>query len=294
MRYGLSLACYIMPERQGECMRGRRHVRHGMASGCTPGVALSAVVLVVCLCGSLWFASPGRAESNEIPEPPRRFRLWHDLGDVFSMAWRGAGEALQPSTLTYAVPAAAIIGVASFADDQVKAVFQGNDEEDALAHAGTTYALAYFGPVQAGLYVAGELLGDTKLSATGKKTMASLLGTTAVIQPLKFLTQRRRPDGSDRRSFPSFDTGAVSSIIPSLYADYGVVPAAVAAASAAFIGVSRIYGNKHHLSDVLTSYAIGIGWGILVEMAQRRRPNWALLPMSDGHAMLGLALHLRL
>jgi membrane-associated phospholipid phosphatase len=142
--------------------------------------------------------------------------------------------------------------------------------------------------------MAGEFLGDRQLSTTGKKTLASLLGTTAVIQPLKFLTNRRRPDGSDRHSFPSFTTGAVSSIIPSLYADYGVVPAAIAAASAAFIGVSRIYGNKHHLSDVLTSYAIGIGWGILVEMAQRRQPNWALLPMSDGHDMIGLALHLRL
>jgi membrane-associated phospholipid phosphatase len=210
------------------------------------------------------------------------------------MVWRGAGEALHPSTLTYAVPAAAIIGVASFADDQVQAAFEGHNENDALAHAGEIYAIVYAGPAQLGLYVAGELLGDPKLSGTGKKTMASLLGTTAVIQPLKFLTHRRRPDGSDRRSFPSFDTGVVSSIIPSLYADYGVVPAAVAAASAAFIGVARIYGNKHHLSDVLTSYAIGIGWGILVEMSQRRQPRWALLPMSDGHAMLGLALHLRL
>jgi membrane-associated phospholipid phosphatase len=257
-------------------------------------VALWEVVLVGCLCVSLCLAAPGWADGDETPESPSRFRLWHDLGDVLSMVWRGAGEAFQPSTLLYAVPAAAIVGVASFADDQVQAVFEGHDEEDALAHAGKIYAIVYAGPAQAGLYVAGEILGDPKLSATGKKTMASLLGTTAVIQPLKFLTHRRRPDGSDHHSFPSFDTGAVSSIIPSLYMDYGVVPAAVTAASAAFIGVSRIYGNKHFLSDVLTSYAIGIGWGILVEMSQRHQPRWALLPMSDGRAMMGLALHLRL
>jgi hypothetical protein len=250
-------------------------------------------VFAVCLYASLWLASPGWADSHETPEPSGRFRLWHDLGDVLSMVWRGAGEAWQPSTLTYVVPTAAVVGLASFADDQVQAVFQGNDEDDALARAGEIYAIAYVGPVQAGLYVAGELLGNPRLSATGKKTMASLLGTTAVIQPLKFLTNRRRPDGSDRHSFPSFTTGAVSSIIPSLYADYGVVPAAIAAASAAFIGVSRIYGNKHHLSDVLASYAIGIGWGILVEMAQRRQPGWTLLPMSDSRATVGLALHVR-
>jgi membrane-associated phospholipid phosphatase len=246
------------------------------------------------LYGSLWLASPGWADSHDTPEPPGRFRLWHDLGEVLGMVWRGAGEAWQPSTLTYVVPAAAVVGLSSFADDQVQAVFQGNDEDDALAQAGEIYAIAYAGPVQVGLYMAGELLGDRQLSTTGKKTLASLLGTTAVIQPLKFLTNRRRPDGSDRQSFPSFTTGAVSSIIPSLYADYGVVPATVAAASAAFIGVSRIYGNKHHLSDVLAGYAIGIGWGILVETAHRHRPGWTLLPMSDSHATVGLALHVRL
>ena len=251
-------------------------------------------MLIVCLCVGLCLASPGWAESDAPPERPGRFRLWHDLGDVLSMTWGGARAAFTPSSLIYVVPAAGLIGGASFADDEVQAVFDGNDEDDALARAGTTYAIAYFGPVQAGLYVAGELLGDPKLSATGKKTIAALLGTTVVIQPLKSLTRRRRPDGSDRRSFPSFDTGAVSSIIPSLYVEYGVVPAAIAAASAAFIGFSRIYGNKHYLSDVLTSYAIGIGWGVLVEVAQRRQPTWALLPMSDGHTTVGLMFQLRL
>jgi membrane-associated phospholipid phosphatase len=248
----------------------------------------------MCLCLGLCLASPGWADSDEPPEHTGRFRLWHDLGDVLSLTWGGARAAFTPSSLIYAVPAAGLIGGASFADDEVQAVFAGNDEEDALARAGTTYAIAYFGPVQAGLYVAGELLGNPKLSATGKKTMAALLGTTAVIQPLKSLTHRRRPDGSDRRSFPSFNAGAVSSMIPSLYVEYGVVPAAITAASAAFIGFSRIYGNKHYLSDVLAGYAIGIGWGVLVEIAQRRQSTWALFPLSDGQATVGLAFHLRL
>ena len=51
--------------------------------------------------------------------------------------------------------------------------------------------------------------------------------------------------------------------------------------------VSRIYGNKHHLSDVLTSYAIGIGWGYSWRCCARQ-PTWALLPISDSHATVGL------
>jgi membrane-associated phospholipid phosphatase len=114
-----------------------------------------------------------------------------------------------------------------------------------------------------------------------------------VVQPLKYLTRRRRPDGSNRLSFPSADASAVSSIIPSLYADYGLVPAAVTAASAAFIGVARMYGNKHHLSDVLAGYAIGVGWGLLVETYQHRQAPWTLLPLRDDRITAGLALHLR-
>jgi membrane-associated phospholipid phosphatase len=224
---------------------------------------------------------------------PGRFRLWHDLQDVFTLTWGGARTAFALPTLTYGLPAAALIGGASLADDEVQDYFAAHDEGDPVAQAGKDYALLYFGPAQAGLYIAGEIMQNPRLSATGKKTLAALLGTQSVVQPLKYLTRRRRPDGSDRRSFPSADASAVSSIIPSVYADYGIVPAAVTAASAAFVGMARIYGNKHHLSDVLAGYAIGVGWGTLVETYQRRQLPWTLLPLSDGRTLAGVVLHWR-
>jgi membrane-associated phospholipid phosphatase len=158
---------------------------------------------------------------------------------------------------------------------------------------GETYGYLYFGPAQAGLYLLGSVTDDPKLAETGKKTLAALLGAQALIQPLKYVTQRRRPDGSDRLAFPSAHAGAVSSMIPSVYADYGVVPALGVAASAAFIGATRLYGNAHRLSDVLAGYAIGLGWGLLVETYTRHHPSWALLPMSDGPTTLGLAFLLQ-
>ena len=178
-------------------------------SGCAASLAVTCSLCAYCV--GLCLVSPGWANSDEPPERPGRFRLWHDLGDMLNMTWGAPGGlyTLLPD-LCRASGGAHRRG--SFADDEVQAVFAGNDEDDALARAGTTYAIAYFGPVQAGLYVAGELLGDPKLSAPARKPWP-LLRTTAVIQPLKLLTRRRHPDSSDRRSFPSFDAGAVSSII---------------------------------------------------------------------------------
>jgi PAP2 superfamily len=233
------------------------------------------------------------ATSAQVPPPTARFHLWHDVEDILTWTWGGARTAFSLPTLTYLLPAAAIIGGASVADQEVQAHFTGQDEDDALARAGTSYAMLYYGPVQAGLYIAGELSDDARLSATSKKAFASLLGAQSVIQPLKHLTRRYRPDRSNRLSFPSADVGAASSLIPAVYTGYGLVPATAAAASAAFIGFCRMYGNKHHLSDVLAGYAIGLGWGLLVETYQRRHSPWVVLPMSDGHTMVGLAFHLR-
>src|SRR5439155_10569114 len=105
-----------------------------------------------------------------------------------------------------------------------------------LARAGEIASYLYYGPIQAGLYLTGELSDNVPLSDTGKKGLASLLGAQSIIQPLKYLTRRRRPDGSDRHSFPSAGAGAASSLIPAVYHEYALCPAAVTAASARAIG----------------------------------------------------------
>ena len=222
----------------------------------------------------------------------RRLHLWHDTSEIFTDMWKGAQAAFSLSTVAYLLPTAAVIGGASFADDTLQAAFRGNDEDDPLARAGNIYGLLYFGPVQAGLYLTGILTDAPRLVDTSKRAMAALLGTQLLIQPLKYLTRRRTPDGTSRLSFPSGHAGAISSLIPALYTEYGVLPATLATLSAGFIGFTRLYGNAHHLSDVLTGYAIGFGWGLLVELAHRR--SWALLPLSEGQATVGLAFYMRL
>jgi len=241
----------------------------------------------------LLMALPAWAADSLDTAPEGRFHLLKDIGDVLQFTWGGAQTAVDLSTLMYLVPAATVVGLSSLADDQVTDAFKGHDEHDALARAGEVSSWLFYGPVQAGLYVAGELSDNLKLSITGKKAMASLLGTQLIIQPLKYITQRRRPDGSDHLSFPSASAGAVSSLIPTLYNEYGFVPGTLTAVAAGFIGFSRIYGNQHHLSDVLAGYAIGLGWGLLVETYERHQMRWSLRPMSDGRKVAGVEFHMR-
>ena len=146
----------------------------------------------------LFMATPASAAAALESAPEGHFHLLKDIEDVLQLTWGGAQTAFDLPTLTYLVPAATVVGVSSLADDQVKDAFQGHNEHDGLARAGEISSWLFYGPVQAGLYVAGELSDNLKLSITGKKAMASLLGTQSLIQPLKYLTRRRRPDGRDR------------------------------------------------------------------------------------------------
>src|SRR5438552_18381026 len=95
-------------------------------------------------------AIPAWAEHPlEESAPEGRFHLLHDMGDVLTLTWGGAQTAFALPTLTYLLPAAAVVGGASFADDQVQAHFQGHNAHDGLARAGEIASYPSYGPVPA-------------------------------------------------------------------------------------------------------------------------------------------------
>ena len=83
---------------------------------------------------------------------------------------------------------------------------------------------------------------------------------------LKHAVHRRRPDGTDNRSFPSGHATVAFAGATILYKEYhqqsewiGVAGYAVAAAVAA----DRVRRNRHHWDDVAVGAAIGIGGTLL-------------------------------
>ena len=94
-----------------------------------------------------------------------------------------------------------------------------------------------------------------------KYAMSSFVANGIITYGIKFSTMRNRPDGSNKRSFPSGHTSNSflgATIIQNVYGRDIGIPAYLLAS---ITGLSRINDNKHYLSDVIFGAALGIGIG---------------------------------
>lgn len=84
---------------------------------------------------------------------------------------------------------------------------------------------------------------------------------TSVVYTTKKLTGRERPDGSNYHSFPSGHTATAFVAAEFLHQEYGDKSIWISIGGysmASLIGVSRVYNNKHWVSDVIAGAGVGI------------------------------------
>jgi membrane-associated phospholipid phosphatase len=117
---------------------------------------------------------------------------------------------------------------------------------------------------------------DTKgaLQAAGSVAAASLVTTG-----LKEAFPELRPDGSDRKSFPSGHTSMAFSAAASLYMREGKSIGIPAFVVASFVGLARVKADKHHWYDVVAGAGIGGVAGLLITKQPDRQA--ALIPWGD-------------
>lgn len=92
---------------------------------------------------------------------------------------------------------------------------------------------------------------------------AEAAGTLAVTYGLKYAVHKRRPDGSDRRSFPSGHSSLVFTDASFLMRRYGWKFGVPAYALATYVAWGRVYARKHDFWDVAVGAAIGSAIGLL-------------------------------
>ncbi|HEX8124264.1 MAG TPA: phosphatase PAP2 family protein [Allosphingosinicella sp.] len=107
----------------------------------------------------------------------------------------------------------------------------------------------------------------------------SLAASFAVTEGLKRLVDERRPDGSDRRSFPSGHTSASFAAAATLHQRYGWKVGLPATFLAGFVGVARVEARKHFWHDVVAGAAIGEAAGFLI--TSRHDARVQVLPWGD-------------
>jgi membrane-associated phospholipid phosphatase len=113
-------------------------------------------------------------------------------------------------------------------------------------------------PAAVTVYTVGRAKDQPKVSHVGMDLIQSLLVSEALVQTLKFATQRERPDGSDKHSFPSghaSDTFAFATALERHLGWKGAVPAYI---FSSYVAISRLPDNKHWLSDAVFGASVGI------------------------------------
>ena len=100
------------------------------------------------------------------------------------------------------------------------------------------------------------------------RTMDSLLTSTLITEGLKHIVREKRPDGSDRTSFPSGHATAAFAVA-TMQSHFHPKQAPYWYAGATLISYSRVKLNRHYYHDVIAGAAVGYftsRW----ELSQRR------------------------
>lgn len=221
---------------------------------------------------------------------------WNDTKTLFTAPahWDGHDWA------TFGAVSASVAALL-LVDDPVQQAFQNWNEHagrsgerisaNFLEPWGAEYPLAMMG----GLMGYGLLTKNRKSQSTALLAGESFVLASLFLQIPKRLIGRSRPSSGDDpfqfngpfkgSALPSGHTTAVfavASVIANQYSDTPVVPI-ISYSIATAAGLSRIYDNRHWLSDIAGGAALGIAVGNFVSGKHNKTKRVAVLPFSTGH-----------
>jgi membrane-associated phospholipid phosphatase len=228
---------------------------------------------------------PEPAPASPVPVEPsrasgrrtfRRFlpNLGRNLAGVFSR------DNLLPLGVT-----AGATGLAAPFDDNVQHYFTPDRKAKWLGDLGATLGTPYvIGPGALALLGVGRLVGPGRFRDATYDIVQVTLVSGAYTTALKYATQRERPDGSDKLSFPSGHTSNAFAWAAVAERHYGWKLGVPSYAAATLIGISRMEKNAHHLTDVVAAAGLGYICGRTVVRRDGEAPPPGTLRLTLGPA----------
>jgi membrane-associated phospholipid phosphatase len=139
------------------------------------------------------------------------------------------------------------------------------------------------GEVQIGAAIGTWAYGQWKdphgwVAHLGLDLLRAQIVTQTLTYGLKVATQRERPDGSDGYSFPSGHASTTFATATVLQRHLGLKAAVPTYAIATYVAFSRLYEDRHHLSDVVFGATVGLIAGRTV--TRHGRHNYAMIPLA--------------
>ena len=178
---------------------------------------------------------------------------------------------------TTSTPAIALPALSQFAGDSAPTSFDAATITSGLQlnrTNGSNHSLAKFASGTGNILFlsVGTLLPLVEDGADGKqhsiRTADALIVSTLVTEGLKQVVHKKRPDGSDYKSFPSGHATAAFAVA-TMQAHYHPKQAIFWYAGASAISASRVTLRRHYTVDVLAGAAIGFATARL-EVGQNR------------------------
>ena len=127
-----------------------------------------------------------------------------------------------------------------------------------------------------GTYAFGRAFDKPKASHLGMDLLRAQILSESLVEPIKFIVGRERPNESNHQSFPSGHASATFAAATIIERHLGWKKAALGYAIAAYVASSRLHDNVHYLSDVVFGSAVGTIAGRTVT---QHGPNvWTMAP----------------
>ena len=159
----------------------------------------------------------------------------------------------------YAAGGLALAGGAYVAGDDLGDQLDGSWLMGGPADLTDVYGSSNFNlPASLGMWAVGRARGDAGIENLGRNLTRALTLTQLTVGPIKLATRRRRPDGTNRLSFPSGHTANAFTIARIIQREHGNRYAIPLYVVAGYTAAGRMEDGRHYTSDVVMGAAIGM------------------------------------